>query len=331
MASWKLETLDVELEDDVTPPEGEEAAPRRSFRHLFASQDVHAVNAALASGRPLLVRGEAGVGKSQLARAAARGLDRRFVGTTIDARSESQDLKWAFDAVRRLADAQLLGTGGAKREESKKLLDESLYVSPGPLWWGFDWEGAARQTKQAQAPFPAGFEDVEDAPRGVVVLLDEIDKAASSVPNGLLESLGNRQFPGPGGEVVRCDAVPPLVLVTTNEERSLPDAFLRRCLVLQMRLPRSESGLLKWLRERGRAHFAAAELADEILSEAEKMLITDRTEALRQGLAPPGGAEYLDLLRALYHLGKDTDERLDLIGQIREFTFRKHPRQDPAS
>ncbi len=329
MATWKLEALEVELENKVSPPGGGAAGPSRS-RHLFDPKDVLAINASLASGRPLLVRGEAGIGKSQLARAAATGLRRRFVSAAVDARTEAQDLQWTFDAVRRLADAQLLGSTGARLDESQKLLDEKRYLSPGPLWWGFDWAGAAQQAKQAKTTFPVGAGDAEAAPRGVVVLLDEIDKGDSSVPNGLLEGLGNRQFTSPTGDLVRCDSVPPLVVVTTNEERSLPDAFLRRCLVLQMEVPGKEAGLLKWLKKRGRAHFGQEELADEILSEAAKMLAVDRAAAQRRGLSPPGGAEYLDLLRALFYLGGSTRERETLLGEIREFTFQKHPSEDVA-
>lgn len=330
MTSWKLETdAVVELEQRIASPgEADQVEQNRHIRHLFQPADVHAINAALASGRPLLVRGEAGVGKSQLARAAAQGLGRLLVTRTINAATESQDLLWTFDAVRRLADAQLLGSRGTRLEDSQELLKEHKYVCPGPLWWGFDWNGAARQAQDAKAPFPAGSEGVLEAPRGVVVLLDEIDKADSSVPNGLLECLGNRQFPGPGGDVVRCEKVAPLVLVTTNEERSLPDAFLRRCLVLQMSLPRSEDELLEWLRNRGRAHFDAEALSDEILQEAAEMLVEDRFDALRRGLAPPGGAEYLDLLLALHHLGHDTEERKELLGELRDFTFRKHPPEE---
>ena len=75
--------------------------------HLFEAEDIQAINAALAAERPLLVRGEPGSGKSQLARAAAQCLGRAFISFTVDSRTESRDLLWEFDAVQRLADAQL--------------------------------------------------------------------------------------------------------------------------------------------------------------------------------------------------------------------------------
>ena len=114
---------------------------------------------AFAAKRPLLVRGEPGMGKSQLARAVAQKLGRPLVSFVVDSRTESRDLLWSYDAVRRLADAQLLGTlsrfqhqsdqqdGGAAvpdpARKARKWLDEELdvakYVSPGPLWWAFHW------------------------------------------------------------------------------------------------------------------------------------------------------------------------------------------------
>lgn len=326
--SWTLEKEDVELEQEAQALPGE-AAERTTFRHLFEPRDVHAINAALAAGRPLLVRGEPGVGKSQLARAAAKGLDRWYVSKVIDARTEAQDLLWDFDAVRRLANAQALRAEMLVEGETvRQHLDELNYVRPGPLWWGFDWNGALKQAARAGTSPPAGTL-TEPADRGAVVLLDEIDKADSSVPNGLLECLGNRRFAGPAGTEVRCGAVPPLVVVTTNEERSLPDAFLRRCLVLQLSLP-TGSDLTDWLHKRGRAHFDEEEIAEEVLQRAAEMLVEDRAAAQRRGLSPPGGAEYLDLLRALFHLGRDTAHRIELLDEIRDFTLRKHPEDHPA-
>lgn len=187
MPSWILQTDHVELEGELLPPPGDApgaAAARTTFTHHFEPKHVHAVNAALAAGRALLVRGEPGVGKSQLARAAAKALGRAFVARVIDARTESQDLLWSFDAVRRLADAQILGAEGLREGESvRERLDDRRYVHPGPLWWGFAWDDAKTQAERAGAPRPIEVEGA-DPSRGVVVLLDEIDKADSSVPTG---------------------------------------------------------------------------------------------------------------------------------------------------
>jgi MoxR-like ATPase len=89
------------------PPIELEQVGGRPFTHLFEESHLHAINTALACNRPLLVTGEPGVGKTQLARAAAKALGRAYVRCTVDAKTESRDLLWQFDAVARLADAQL--------------------------------------------------------------------------------------------------------------------------------------------------------------------------------------------------------------------------------
>lgn len=111
MTYRKLEDSSVELEltANLRPVGDGSTGEKLTIRHLFESRDVDAINAALAAGRPLLVRGEPGAGKSQLARAATQGLRRAFVPKVIDARTESRDLLWTFDAVRRLANAQVMG------------------------------------------------------------------------------------------------------------------------------------------------------------------------------------------------------------------------------
>lgn len=123
--------------------------------HLLRRDEIHAVNAAIAAGRPLLVRGEPGVGKSQLARAAAVDLKRAYLHIVIDSRAESRDLMWRFDAVQRLADAQLYG---ALRKPSRRAHDDlevEKYVHPGPLWWAFNWEDALNKSGHAAALSPA--------------------------------------------------------------------------------------------------------------------------------------------------------------------------------
>lgn len=297
--------------------------------HLFEQEDVDAVNAAIAAKRPLLVRGEPGTGKSQLARAAAQGLGRAFVWSVVDARTEARDLQWSFDAVQRLADAQVIGVSGMggldEGETVAQRLDEMRYVTPGPLWWAFDWADARGRVDEEKCPkLPKDCS--ED--NGVVVLIDEIDKADSSVPNGLLECLGHGRFPGPGGVAVESHGCEPLVVVTTNEERSLPDAFLRRCLVRHLSLPKGEDELVKWLMKRGRAHFKESKLADEILKLAAEQLAEDRAIVQGRGLCPPGGAEYLDLLRAVAELGSDTEEQKSYLKRIGDFVLKKHPAEE---
>lgn len=276
--------------------------------HVFDEDIVQAVNAALAARRPLLARGEPGVGKSQLARAVAKHLGRAYVQHVVDARTESNDLLWHFDAVERLAEAQLAGALREDPEAVRRRLMTENFLRPGPLWWAFDWKDAEKQARLDRMSAPPQ-PDGGDPERGCVVLVDEIDKAETDVPNGLLEALGAGAFK-PFGRAKPVVAVgpTPLVVITTNEERALPDAFIRRCLVLFLELPKPGDALIKFLVQRGRAHFPAA--APEVLAEAAKQLDADRQQAIKdQRLPLPGQAEYLDLVRAVLELAPDDPAR----------------------
>ena len=291
--------------------------------HIFEAEAIAAVNAAMAAGRPLLVRGEPGVGKSQLARAAAKVLGRAFVHEVVDGRTEARDLLWHFDAVERLAEAQIANALGINEKEAlRDALNVINFVRPGPLWWAFDWSDAAKQADKVKAAHPKQRDSGDDA-KGTVVLIDEIDKAESDVPNGLLEALGAGEFlPYGRAEPVKAKSMP-LVVVTTNEERALPDAFVRRCLVLPLSLPSSGHALVEWLVKRGEAHFP--ELANAVHVAAAEQLDQDRKQAIDERRLPlPGQAEYLDLLRAVTKLSKDLDvEPMDVLKQIGRFLFSK--------
>jgi len=293
--------------------------------HVFDRDSVDAVNAALAARRPLLVRGEPGTGKSQLARAAAAAMGRAFVSIVIDVRTEARDLLWSFDAVSRLAEAQVQGAlPGRDEEKVRESLAEEHFLTAGPLWWAFDWKSAAERARETGAPIPHKPEGWQSGD-GVVLLIDEIDKADTSVPNGLLEALGLGRFTCPGGRVVtQKTQTVPLVVVTTNEERALPDPFLRRCLVLQLAWPAEREELIKRLKLRGRAHFERC--SEEVLDKAASLLVKHREEVAERGLCPPGGAEYLDLLRALDDLAEDgAEEQLALLERLGQFALSKHP------
>ncbi|WP_413207866.1 AAA family ATPase [Rhodospirillum sp. A1_3_36] len=295
--------------------------------HVFDQEDIDAVEAALAARRPLLVRGEPGVGKTQLAQAAAQVLGRGFCKMVVDARSEARDLKWREDLVARLADAQMMGTlpdrKRAHRERGR--LDPRNYVAPGPLWWAFDWDGAARQAHRVNEQAPPSLGPTCDPANGVVILIDEIDKAEPEVPNGLLEALGAREFTPTGRmEPVRA-GIWPLVVITTNEERRLPDAFLRRCVVHDMSPPSDPDDLKAWLVARGKTHFAHA--PSTLLKEAADQTVQDRQACEAQRLRPlPGQAEYLDLLRAVL-----SDEAVrdlpaaERLNRLAPYFLKKHP------
>ncbi|MCY2992546.1 MAG: MoxR family ATPase [Planctomycetota bacterium] len=292
--------------------------------HVFEQPSVDALNAALAARRSLLVRGEPGIGKSQLARAAAKALDRAFVQCVVDARTESRDLLWHFDALTRLADAQLGRALDEDPTEFRQRLSVQNYVHPGPLWWVFDWQDAQAQAERVGAPAPTQL-DGGDPRHGCVLLIDEIDKAESDVPNGLLEALGAGQFTPLGrASPVTASQLPPLVVVTTNEERSLPDAFLRRCLVLFLSLCETRDDLVSLLVGRGRAHFPQADAS--VLQKAAELLANDREETRRTQRTPlPGQAEYLDLVRAVLELAPgQPDRQRQTLDTIAGFALRKH-------
>lgn len=118
----------------------------------------------------------------------------------------------------------------------------------------------------------------------------------------------------------------PLVIVTTNEERELPAAFVRRCLVLNLRLPNDKAEFIAFLAARGRVHFPGR-CHPSVYEEAARQLWDDRRSAENRGVTPPGQAEYLDLLRVVSTLEPDLERQIDFIAEVGEFTFDKHPAQ----
>lgn len=305
--------------------------PSRQLHHLFDEQDCYALWAAYSAGRPLLVRGKPGTGKSQLARAIAEQLGWAFVSEVIRGSTELSDLHWHFDAIGRLGEAHARGIAGDTKGADR--LDPLKFLSPGALWWAYHWPSAKKQYGRCPSRLRPKPEepDAQSAkgkawqPQsgGVVLLLDEIDKAEPDLPNGLLETLGQYRFTVPylkeddtEEQVKNPVAANPrrlLIVITTNEERELPSAFVRRCFVHTLTMEDStkklENGLearVDWLVKRGQLHFGTR-IADDVYKAAADLLWEDRTSGMHLRY-PPGLAEYIDLLNVLKDM-PETEQR----------------------
>lgn len=301
--------------------------------HIFEPEHWWAIQTAYGACRPLLVTGDPGLGKSQLARAVAQHLGRAFLPFVVQARSEASDLLYYFDAVARLAKAQVIRLH--KQVDFEMALAEKHFTTPGPLWWALNWQDAVETFAQHKHPGvwlapQLGPDKTFDSRQGCVVLIDEIDKADSDLPNGLLEVLGNGGFAVPllHKQVYHTDAQkPPLIIITTNQERELPAAFMRRCVVLPLTLPEKKDDLMAELMAKGRAHFPDM-TTPEALQMAAEQLYQDRQQAIAHTWVKPGLAEYLDLLRALIAMEKDKNKHVALIQKTASFVFKKQRRYD---
>lgn len=170
-----------------------------------ASDDLKiAVNAAVTLQRPLLVKGEPGTGKTELARQVAQSLGMELIEWHVKSTTKAQQGLYEYDAVSRLRDSQL---------GDERVHDVRNYIRKGKLWQAFT------------------------APARVVLLIDEIDKADIEFPNDLLQELDRMEFHVyETGETIRA-LHRPVVIITSNNEKELPDAFLRRCFFHYIRFP----------------------------------------------------------------------------------------------
>ena len=175
----------------------------------IATDDLRlAVNAAVRLERPLLVKGEPGTGKTELARQVAQALGLPLIEWHVKSTTKAQQGLYEYDAVSRLRDSQL---------GDERVHDVQNYIRRGKLWQAFA------------------------APGKVVLLIDEIDKADIEFPNDLLQELDRMEFHVyETGETVRA-IHRPVVIITSNNEKELPDAFLRRCFFHYIRFPDAET------------------------------------------------------------------------------------------
>ncbi len=233
-----------------------------------------AVNAAVTLERPLLVKGEPGTGKTQLAREIAEALERPFFDWAIKSTTKAQHGLYEYDAVSRLRDSQL---------GEEKVRDIGNYIVKGKLWECFE---------------------SDEKP---VLLIDEIDKADIEFPNDLLRELDQMEFYVYETRKTIKARHRPIILITSNNEKELPDAFLRRCFFHYIRFPDKET---------------MQKIVDVHFPDLKKNLVKEAMEVffgLREipGLKKkPSTSELLDWLKLL--LAEDIDPAV-----LREHSVKK--------
>ncbi len=221
----------------------------------------NAVNVAIALGRPLLIRGEPGTGKTLLAHSIAHGLDKKLITWNIKSTTKAQDGLYVYDTVQRLNDS---------RFGNKDVADIKHYIHLGKLGQAFA------------------------APEQLVLLIDEVDKADIEFPNDLLNEIDEMSFYIPETDETIRAAFRPITVITSNAEKELPDAFLRRCIFHYIEFPTPEL-----MEEIIRVHFP--DIRNNLLREAMRTFYSLRQlDDLRK---KPSTSELIDWLRALIAAG----------------------------
>ena len=240
----------------------------------IATDDLRiAVDAAVALERPLLIKGEPGTGKTVLAYEIANAFKAPLITWHIKSTTKAHQGLYEYDAVIRLRDSQL---------GDPRVADVANYIKKGKLWEAFD------------------------APERPVLLIDEIDKADIEFPNDLLQELDRMEFYVHETDQTIRAAVRPIVVITSNNEKELPDAFLRRCFFHYIRVPDAET-----MEQIVEAHYPG--IQSRLVSEALKIFYAMReTPGLKK---KPSTSELLDWLKLL------------LVEQIDAETLRQ---RDPA-
>jgi MoxR-like ATPase len=223
-----------------------------------ATEDLRmAVNAAVTLERPLLIKGEPGTGKTMLAEEVAKGLGKRLIQWHIKSTTKAQQGLYEYDAVSRLRDSQL---------GDDKVGDIANYIKKGKLWEAFS------------------------ADEQVVLLIDEVDKADIEFPNDLLQELDRMEFfVYETGETVVAKHRP-IIIITSNNEKELPDAFLRRCFFHFINFPNKDT-----MREIIDVHYP--DITQSLVQEALEVFFDVRT--IPGMKKKPSTSELIDWLKLL--------------------------------
>ena len=230
----------------------------KGTERYVATDDLRmAVNAAVVLERPLLIKGEPGTGKTMLAEEVALGLDKRLIQWHIKSTTKAQQGLYEYDAVSRLRDSQL---------GDEKVHNIANYIKRGKLWEAFD------------------------ADEQVVLLIDEVDKADIEFPNDLLVELDRMEFfVYETGETIKAKKRP-IIIITSNNEKELPDAFLRRCFFHFINFPDRDT-----MREIVDVHYP--NIANDLVQEAMEVFFDVRSiPGLKK---KPSTSELIDWLKLL--------------------------------
>ncbi|MFC1995500.1 AAA family ATPase [Chloroflexota bacterium] len=230
---------------------------RGSTDYVTSAPLRNAVNVAIALSRPILIRGEPGTGKTLLAHSIARGLAKRLIVWNIKSTTKAQEGLYVYDTVQRLNDS---------RFGDKNISDIKQYIKLGKLGQAFA------------------------SPEQVVLLIDEIDKADIEFPNDLLNELDEMSFYIPETNETITAIHRPITIITSNAEKELPDAFLRRCIFHFIEFPTPEL-----MEEIVRVHFP--DIKEKLLCEAMKMFYALRE--IDDFRKKPSTSEFIDWIRAL--------------------------------
>ncbi|MFC1945650.1 AAA family ATPase [Chloroflexota bacterium] len=217
----------------------------------------NAVNVTIALGRPLLIRGEPGTGKTLLAHSIAGALGKKLIVWNIKSTTKAQDGLYVYDTVQRLNDA---------RFGDRDISDIRLYIKLGKLGQAFA------------------------SPEQVVLLIDEVDKADLEFPNDLLNELDEMSFHIPETDETVSAVHRPITIITSNAEKELPDAFLRRCIFHYIEFPGPE--LMEEI-----VHVHYPDIKEKLMSAALQAFYSLRD--IDDFRKKPSTSELIDWIRAL--------------------------------